>query len=322
MADGWQETICVCGAADATILFEVATTGAPLSRTRIERCSSCGLHRLNPRPDAETLRNYYDAGYYSYAGRRRSPRKQALWEFLRDVAAGVPRRSTRRLPRLVRDAAASIFDVNVPLGGHSVHRVIDVGCGYGDLLIYLRSRGCAVLGVEYDAAAAAKGREYGLDIHVGEISGLNLSTASVDAAVLQHSLEHVPDPEALVAELARIVRPGGTLHIAVPNGNAAGLFGEREAWGSLSNPEHFWYFDVKTLGALVTRNGFIPSEFSFKTLWRDHWRLVRTEWRSAGAVPALRRIGRFISALVRSRGRGDILRLVARRTPRILGAES
>lgn len=210
---------------------------------------------------------------------------------------------------LVGRLAARAFDVNVPVGDPSVRRVIDVGCGYGDLLLYLRSRGCSVVGVEYDESAAQKGREYGLEIHVADIGELELPEASFDAAVLQHSLEHVPDPETLIAALGRIVRPGGTLHVALPNGDAAGLSGEQEAWGCLFNPEHFWYFDKASLNRLLARNGFVPRSVTYNMVWRNHWRLFRAEHGSAGTRAAMRRIGRFLIALKRNRARGgDILR--------------
>jgi SAM-dependent methyltransferase len=304
---GWEETTCACGASDATALFDVETPQAPSGRTRIVRCSACGLRRLTPRPDADALRAFYGDQYYAYGGRRRSPRKQALWELLRDIAAGV-RRAPAAIPG-ARRLAARRFDVNVPVGDPSVRRVVDVGCGFGDLLLYLRSRGCSVIGVEYDHGAAAKGREYGLDIHVGDIRELRLRDASVDAAVLQHSLEHVPDPSGLIAELGRILRPGGTLHLALPNGDAAGLSGEREAWGCLFNPEHFWYFDRENLIGLLGRNGFVVGTVSHTVIWRNHWRLFRAEQGSAGSRAALRRIGRFLIALARKRrAGGDILR--------------
>jgi SAM-dependent methyltransferase len=314
----WEPTVCAdCGSRVSERLFAVAHSDAPDGECAIVQCSSCGLRRLDPRPTPAALSDLYADDYYAYVGRRRSLRKQRLWEILRDSANGAaPARSLAGVGGLLsRPLASWLFDINVDLRGSQRPRVIDVGCGYGDLLIYLKSRGCDVVGVDVSERAAAIGAEHDVPIHVGELNEFAFPDGAFDVAILQHSLEHVPDPRALITEIARIVRPGGTLHVAVPNGAAAGLYAEREAWGCLVNPEHFWYFDLASLERVLESAGFVTDHVRYRTVWRNHVRLWREEAASSGAAAASLRVTRFIRARVARHGSADILRLVARRLP-------
>jgi SAM-dependent methyltransferase len=245
------------------------------------------------------LGRYYGSSYYSYQGRGRSRPKQAVWDLLRDLS-GKP--VVGILPRLK-------FDIDVVPGpGLSV---VDVGCGYGDLLIYLRARGCEVQGVEFDSLAAEAGARYGIPIHVGPLDELKLRSRSIDVVVFQHSLEHLPDVRPVLAEAARILRPDGELHIAVPNGEAAGLRLQRAAWGCLFAPMHFWYFDEASLTSLLESIGFKVMRTRYRTIWVNH----RNLWRSELPCVGLRlagHVGRLLGAHLRPRS-GDILKLVASR---------
>ena len=255
----------------------------------IVRCLTCGLRRLDPRP-ADPGEIYQD-DYYAYVGRTRAPWKQATWERLRDLTE-VP--AARVIPRWV-------FDVNPPARG----TVVDIGCGYGDLIAYLKSRGASVLGIELSAAAVRAAAELGAPVVLGDPTDLALDDRSVDIAVLQHSLEHFPDPEAAIREVARILKPDGQVHIAVPNGGSAGLRVQTDAWGCLDNPKHFWYFDLASLSALLARHGLGAVRTSSKTIWANH----RNLWRATGWPP--REIAAYLRARTRA-GSGDTLRIVAR----------
>jgi hypothetical protein len=140
VSSGWVATHCaVCGAGGGTRILEVRR---PEATSWVVRCD-CGLRRLDPRPSPETVGRYYGDDYNAYVGRRRGPWKQAIWDFLRDVTAGAPGRGRRfeALRPTVGAFAEWAFDINVRLSRRTPPSVIEIGCGYGDLLIYLASRG-------------------------------------------------------------------------------------------------------------------------------------------------------------------------------------
>ena len=279
------------------------------------RCGRCGLRRLRPRPGPKALGRYYAeaSGYNAFVGRKRSGRSQRVWDFLRDCRSRPAgwtgwRRWIAPVGALIADWA---FDINVPLDGRTGLRVLEVGSGYGDILIYLKSRGCTVMGSDLSAEAARKGAEYGVEIRVGNLADLRLPSSSFDVAILCHSLEHLPDPNVELAELARLLKPGGRIHIAVPNGNAVRLKLDGLRWDHLSHPFHLWYFDPRTLQRILTRHGFVPVR-SPVTTTRHH---ALTAWkrmaRRKGWWTATRGWMAFVKASLTNREGGDVLRVVA-----------
>lgn len=103
-----------------------------------------------------------------------------------------------------------------------VMKVADVGCGNGWLTEMLVRRGRSVVGVDlgFDSIDRASARLLRLDIHVpfvlGDVYRLPFTDASVDAAVASEMIEHLDSPENALAEIARIVRPGGLVVISTP----------------------------------------------------------------------------------------------------------
>lgn len=311
----WIQTECaVCGRADAsTVLSIPAAGGCP--ETRIVQCGTCGLRRLTPRPGPAALAAFYGSDYNAFAGRMRSGSKQRVWDRLRDARARPQGHDPGLLERWILGSFAEwAFDINVPLQHAAGVRVIDVGCGFGDLLIYLTSRGCDTLGVDLDPRAAEQAKRDGVEIRIGDLVDLQLPEASFDVAVMCHSLEHVPDPAADLGELARIVRPGGRLHIAVPNGASAGLRVEGRDWAHLSHPLHVWFFDSRSLSTLVERAGFRLSRTPYTTSRWHHVSNWATRMKSS-PLEASARFARLAAAAPR-RSSGDVLRLVAERLPR------
>jgi SAM-dependent methyltransferase len=98
--------------------------------------------------------------------------------------------------------------------------VLDAGCGTGGLLATLaRHRPDLVLaGLEWDAAAAARARRKShAAVACGSILAMPFATASFDAAIAADVLCHrAVDPTRALAELARVLRPGGRLVLNMP----------------------------------------------------------------------------------------------------------
>jgi SAM-dependent methyltransferase len=99
-------------------------------------------------------------------------------------------------------------------------RVLDCGCGAGEYVRALLARGADVWGVEFDEAKLATGaaRDPGLAprLSVGDLEALAFPDRSFDLALLNEVLEHVPDDAAALAEVYRVLRPGGQLILLSP----------------------------------------------------------------------------------------------------------
>jgi ubiquinone/menaquinone biosynthesis C-methylase UbiE len=101
--------------------------------------------------------------------------------------------------------------------------VLDAACGTGRHLAWLETVGCRSIGVDLSesmlelasvAAPVAK-------LVQGDLLALPLQSGSVDVVVCSLALCHVPDLVSALRELARVLRPGGTLVVSDPHGRAA-----------------------------------------------------------------------------------------------------
>jgi ubiquinone/menaquinone biosynthesis C-methylase UbiE len=87
--------------------------------------------------------------------------------------------------------------------------VLEVGCGTGRLLARVGGFARTAIGVDLSAGMLAHARARGLDVLQGSATALPIATASVDVACSFKVLAHVPDVRGALAEMARVVRPGG-----------------------------------------------------------------------------------------------------------------
>lgn len=100
-------------------------------------------------------------------------------------------------------------------------RVLDIGCSTGYLGEALVAAGCSVSGIEYDEAAAEKARAHLDPVVVADLDRLDFvdsfEDASFDVLVLGDVLEHLADPVAVLRTALRLLAPGGSVVISVPN---------------------------------------------------------------------------------------------------------
>lgn len=219
-----------CGSGVAEQELEAAD---PLSgeRFRLRRCTSCSLVFVSPRPADGELAGYYTDAYF---GRRHRVFNSAFMDM-----------RVRALPPAKAGA-----------------RVLDIGCGRGDFLLACRRKGWQVAGVEQDAAPIMEMRR-SLDFEVMPLSMLDdLPDASFDAITMWHVLEHLPDPRRALAQARRLLRPGGSLVVEVPNFASWQARMSPTHWFHLDPPRHLLQFERGTLGAMIEAEGLAPRRWS------------------------------------------------------------
>jgi len=118
--------------------------------------------------------------------------------------------------------------------------VVDLGCGVGHSFELLAPR--ETVGVDVDPACL-QGQER--RTVVADMRSLPFDSGSFGAAIAVQSLEHVPDPERVAAEAARVVEPGGVAAFVTPNRLTFGLPDE------IIDPYHHVEFDAEELRSLL-----------------------------------------------------------------------
>jgi SAM-dependent methyltransferase len=146
---------------------------------------------------------------------------------------------------LLRDAAGGPL---MFLHASARGRLLDVGCGSGGFLAAMRDLGWEVLGVEPDPEAARiAGERYNLRVFNGTLAQAGLPAGSVDVVTMNHVIEHVHDPIALLGQCRRVLREGGKLVMVTPNAESFGHKLYRQSWLLLDPPRHLNLFSLRTI---------------------------------------------------------------------------
>lgn len=184
-------------------------------------------------PDAETLATYYDQDYYG----------RGSGKFLGPVEVIV---------RIFRYFRARAIRRLMPRG-----RVLDVGCGRGVMLKYLKSWGYRVDGVELDTVAAARARHnLRQEIFHTLEEPVQCFPQQYQAICFWHSLEHLPEPGKTLKTADRLLAPGGVLVISAPHMASLQSRLSRRSWLHLDLPRHLVHFDMNGLARFLQAKGY------------------------------------------------------------------
>lgn len=167
-------------------------------------------------------------------------------------------------------------------------RLLDVGCSYGAFLELARERGWRVSGVELSRKAADYSeRERGLDVFRGILEEAALPGERFDVVTLWDVVEHLDDPVRTLAEVHRVLAPGGTLVLFTINQRSlisrvghllyrASLDRFERLPTLLYDIHHNFFFDRSTLAAALRRAGFTAApELDWMEARIERWQNVR-----------------------------------------------
>jgi 2-polyprenyl-3-methyl-5-hydroxy-6-metoxy-1,4-benzoquinol methylase len=172
-------------------------------------------------------------------------------------------------------------------------RLLDVGCGNGELLARARGLGWDVGGIEPDPTASQVARSSGIPILASRLDEAALPAESFDAITLSHVVEHLLEPVATLRQCARVLKPGGRLVLATPNTHSLGHGYWRKNWVGLDPPRHIFLFSPRSLRRCVEEAGLEVAEL------RTVSRFASWMW---AASRGIRRRGHFPLENLRHRG--------------------
>ena len=269
------------------------------------RCTGCGLVYLRNRPTDEELSTIYPPEYYQYEA------------FLGSFGRAARRWSQRQKGRFMRRYAGP--------GA----RILDVGCGTGELLRLLKDGGdqsWQLAGVDVSAEAVSRLRDAGIEAVQGRFEDLRLPPASFDIVLMNQTIEHLGDPRGCLRAASEVLRPGGVLILETPSLDAwdARWF-PSDLWAGWHCPRHWNLYTPETLRALASACGFqvvkispLPSPyFWLRSLQhvvghRWHWRRLASHI-TERSIPLLGGAVLLDAVQVAVRGRTSNIRLVGRK---------
>lgn len=180
-----------------------------------------------PKPSLEKLPSYYESeDYISHTDGKRSLFER-MYHFIKNIAL-------KNKVKLINAQSGK-------------GRLLDIGAGTGDFLVVAKNDGWQTTGIEPSEKAKAIALSKGVNF---ADSLASLEDHSFDVITMWHVLEHVPNLDEYISELKRLLKPSGTILIAVPNFKSfdANYYGR--FWAAYDVPRHIWHFSKTAIQKL------------------------------------------------------------------------
>jgi len=280
-------------------------------------CENCGLIRTKQLP--RELSRWYEE-HYSKAQR-----------IFQHSEHAVKASSTYQLlDRLGITTMVRKFNLNhhrfiasqIPATG----RVLEIGCGTGEILRLLKERGAKVFGVEPHPDSAQIARRYGIQVLCDKAESLENLGDVFDTILLSFVLEHIQDPLKALKLARQVLTRTGKLFVFTHNFNCLSRYIFGQSWSGWHLPYHTYLFTEDTLQRMVTSAGFCVTSIRSYTrpdMLVESCRLLLARLRRKDAVTFARN-AHLVSMLMFSlvtkpfglMGLGNALKAVAVPVPR------
>ncbi len=271
----------------------------------IDQCTSCSGLWLNPQPIIDERPRCYPQGYYTHGTHETEIQEQATGlPLLRRAERSLKEKIKRgfvisrlgyrpdigvfwrlcgqivaTVPPLRNNAGASVMFLQNGDG-----KLVDVGCGDGQFLKWMKSLGWDVAGIEPDPVAARRAmKRLDASIICDTLEAADVPAGSFDVATMGHVIEHVDRPADALRKIYLMLKPGGHLAITTPNVNSLGHRAFKRSWRHLDPPRHLLMFSMSSLCETVRKAGF---EITFQcTVTRTAWWVAAQSAKNDGRVP-------------------------------------
>ena len=201
-----------------------------------------------PQPSSDKLHEYYKSeDYISHTDSKRNLFEKA-YHLVRTI-------SLKKKLRLINSSVSKSKNL------------LDVGCGTGDFLQTAQQNNWQVSGIEPNEQARHIANKK-TNNSVFEIEALlKFESNSFDVITLWHVLEHLPNLEDHIRVFKKLLKPKGTLIIAIPNYKSYDAKHYKQFWAAYDVPRHLWHFNQASISKLVSKQSLKVKKV--KPMWFD-----------------------------------------------------
>ena len=202
----------------------------------ISECNSCGFRFTNPRPKEETIGKYYKSSNYISHSSSKKGLINKIYHIVRNY-------QFKKKTTLIN----SRIETNEK-------KILDIGCGTGDFINYLKEKGWVTAGIETDGGARKIATEKNHQRVFENIEKLN--GEKFDVITMWHVLEHVYDLNTFLKSIYTLLNEKGLLVVGVPNNASYDAKFYKENWYAYDPPIHLSHFRIKDIKELATAHNF------------------------------------------------------------------
>lgn len=218
---------------------------------RIVQCKNCGLVYVNPQPEEEEIKQYYNEQYKS----KKYPSEKKI------------KSKTREARKIIKSLKRIIKRKNIKL--------LDVGCGFGYLVKSASEAGWDAYGIEVaDWMVDFAKKEFKIKVDVRSFPGSGLREESYDIITMLEVVEHFPNPFRALKEAHILTKKEGFLMIRVPDIESFPAKKDKIDWRGFVLPDHLYFFSFETLKKICEKSGFIYYKTLLNPPWRDIIKVV------------------------------------------------
>lgn len=200
-------------------------------------CGNCSLILLNPRPEEEEYKNWYESVFQD---------KRRNINTIEEAVAGIEGKYKKKLKQL------KYFENFV----NKNSKCLEIGCGWGTLAKVVKDKfNCEVDVVEPSKLAAKVAKEhFGLNAFKGDFNSFvdqGHNKKKYNFIYSYHVFEHIADPETFLEKIKKILDPGGKLLLALPN-----TLNPEQPSERLFHIDHCFYYTPRTIEFVLNKYGF------------------------------------------------------------------
>jgi SAM-dependent methyltransferase len=222
----------ICGADNGNCIIKWERTLAQ-KIFRIAHCNKCHFGFNYPMPSLRDTKNFYDEHDHYIRPEYNNP-------ILDQRVFGWTHRVTERILGKKGD-------------------LLDIGCGRGDFLTFMKAQGWQVTGLEVSPQLVEITRKRGIACNLGNVTELTFPPKSFDVITFRDVLEHIPTPPQEILKICNIwLKDGGIIYIKVPNLDwIDGTLGKVFKRG-FDPAVHLHHFSQRALSLCLAKSGMQP----------------------------------------------------------------